>query len=372
MSKKGENIYKRKDGRWEARYIKSYTPDGAARYGYCYGRTYHEAKNKVNTARAALMGHDVAGKEREGRRRLATYCDEWLRLKRSKIKPSTYVKYHTIIENHIKPQLGGCFVSALTSLLVEQFGYDLVHTEGLSTKTAKDILTVFHAVLQYAEKQVPYLHRVEVVYPKEEKREMRVLTREEQERFTRYLLEDTDLCKFGTLFTLLTGLRIGEVCALRWRDIALEEGVVSVRSTMQRIKCMEEGAEAKTRVIVSDPKTFSSARVIPLSPFAASLCQRFCGAEDAYILTNDPDRYVEPRALQYRMEHYAAACGLEGVHFHTLRHSFATRCIEVGFEIKSLSEVLGHASPQITLERYVHSSLELKRENMMKLTALGY
>lgn len=369
MSKKGENIYKRKDGRWEARYIKSYAPTGKARYGYCYGKTYREAKEKLNTARAALMGR-IKTNDTERQKRLSVFCDEWLKLKRSKVKEATYVKYHTVIENHIKPELGGCFPGFLTSITVEQFAYDLLHENGLSAKTVKDILTVLHAVLCYAEKQSPNLGRIDIVYPKLDKKEMRVLSREEQERFTKYLLTDTDNCKFGTLFTLLTGLRIGEVCALRWCDISMNDGIVYVKSTMQRIKSFD--GTAKTKIVISDPKSFSSARIIPLSPFALELCKRFYGSQNAYILTGETDKFIEPRTLQYRMEHYAKECGLAGVHFHTLRHSFATRCVEVGFEIKSLSEVLGHASPQITLERYVHSSIELKKENMLKLTAIGY
>lgn len=371
MSKKGENIYKRKDGRWEARYIKSYSPDGKARYGYCYGKSYYEAKTKVHAARAVLSSRnhsDVSAR----RERLAVYCDEWLQLKRSQIKSSTYAKYHTAIENHIKPRLGGCFATSLTSLLVEQFGYDLLHSEKLSSKTVKDILTVLHSVIIYTERQVPMPKAIDIVYPKAEKKEMRVLTREEQERFIRYLTENTDNCKFGTLFTLLTGLRIGEVCALKWKDISLADGTVNVCSTMQRIKSFDRNADSKTKVIITDPKSFSSARVIPLSPLALAFCERFSGPQNAYILTGEENRYIEPRTLQYKMEGYAKHCGLAGVHFHTLRHSFATRCVEVGFEIKSLSEVLGHASPKITLDRYVHSSLELKKENMMKLSAIGY
>lgn len=371
MSKKGENIYKRKDGRWEARYIRSYSLDGKAKYGYCYGKTYHEAKEKVNTARASVINNEPQNENLQ-RKRLATFCDEWLRLKRSKVKDSTYEKYHRVMENHIKSRLGGSVVASLNSLTVEQFAYDLMHEERLSAKTVKDILTVLHSVLLYVEKQSPCFHGIEIVYPKAEKKEMRVLTRDEQERFMDYLLKDTDNCKFGTLFALLTGLRIGEVCALRWCDISLEYKVVYVKSTMQRIKNFDEADGTKTKIITSDPKSFSSARVIPLSPFAFELCKRFYGNRNAYVLTGDTSRYIEPRTLQYKMQHYVNECGLDGVHFHTLRHSFATRCVEVGFEIKSLSEVLGHANPQITLERYVHSSLELKRENMLKLTAIGY
>lgn len=371
MSKKGENIYKRKDGRWEARYIKGYATDGKAKYGYCYGKTYRIVKEKVNTARAEVL---TAPSNREGklRCRFSVYCDEWLKLKRSRVKTSTYAKYVTVTENHIKPKLGNCFVSSITTMAVEEFAYGLLHSEGLSPKTVKDVLAVLHSVLKYTERQLPFLQPVEVVYPKEEKKETRVLTREEQERFTEYLLHDTDIGKFGTLFALLTGLRIGEVCALKWKDISVTENFVKVTGTVQRIKNTENDGSRKTKIIVSDPKSFSSVRTIPLSPFAVKLCKKYYGQPDAYILTGETDRCAEPRTMQYKMEKYAEDCNLKGVHFHTLRHSFATRCVEVGFEIKSLSEVLGHAGPQITLERYVHSSMELKRENMRKLEILGY
>lgn len=371
MSKKGENIYKRKDGRWEARYRTGYLPNGRIRYGYCYARTYRAVKDKVSALQStghSLQSHGACTE----RKPLHEFCDEWLQLKRSNIKSSTYVKYWTVLENHIKPALGRYAISALNALQIEQFGYALLHMEALSAKTVKDILTVLHAVLAYVEKQVPSLPHIEVVYPKEEKKEMRVLTREEQARFTAYLLTQTDPCKFGTLLALLTGMRIGEICALRWRDISLPEGAVRVEHTMQRIKNLAGNSAAKTTVQISSPKSAFSARVIPLSAFALTLCRRFYQSPECYVLTGDRVRYMEPRALQYRMERYAADCGLDGVHFHTLRHSFATRCVEVGFEIKSLSEILGHANPQITLTRYVHSSMELKRLNMDKLAALGY
>lgn len=370
MSKKGENIYKRKDGRWEARFVKQRESGCETRYGYCYGRSYREVKEKLNSARTVLNKQEQALNGRDSGQ-LNALCDEWLRLKRSQVKESTFVKYHLILEKRIKPEFGEYCASSLTSPVVEQFAYELIHGKGLSAKTARDVLMVLHAVLLYGEKQAGLSRRIDIVYPKAEKKEMRVLSRDEQEKLTRYLLENTDLCKFGTLFTLLTGLRIGEVCALRWRDISLRDGVVYVRSTMQRVKNLDGGG-AKTKVIICDPKSFTSARVIPLSPFAMELCQRFCGRPDEYILSGKSDSFVEPRVLQNHMKRYARDCGLSGVHFHTLRHSFATRCVEVGFEIKSLSEVLGHASPQITLDRYVHSSLELKRENMMKLATIGY
>ncbi|MCH5278237.1 MAG: site-specific integrase [Christensenellaceae bacterium] len=372
MSRKGENIYKRKDNRWEARYIKGYTAEGIIRYGYCYAATYREVKEKVTAAKAALM-NNLTPEPVSIRRRFGLYCDEWLRLNRSRVKESTYVKYITNIENHIKPKLGGCFVQGLSSLIVEEFSHDLLYEKELSPKTVRDILMLLHAILKYTQKQVPNMPLVEVVYPKDIKKEMRVLSRDEQTRLVQYLLLDMDECKFGVLLALLTGLRIGEVCALRWRDVSLTDKLMCVSSTMQRLKNLDENAQQKTKIIISNPKSNTSARQIPLTDYTVKLCKVWEVRDpSAFVLTGETDRYIEPRTLQYRLERYTKDCDLSGVHFHVMRHTFATRCVEVGFEIKSLSEILGHTSPKFTLERYVHSSLELKRDNMSKLGAIGY
>lgn len=373
MSRKGENIYKRKDNRWEARYIKSYHPDGKPKYGYCYGKTYREAKQKVTQAKVDLHTGKAASTASR-RRRFAYYCDEWLQINRSRVKESTYVKYRGILEKHIKPRLGGCLVQSISSVVAEQFSHELLYTQELSAKTVKDILMVLHAVIKYTTKQFPEpLPMIEIVYPKVPKQEMRVLSREEQTRLVHYLLKDMDACKFGVLLALFTGMRIGEVCALRWENVSLSEKVIKVSSTMQRLQNLDEAGIGKTKIIISEPKSDNSARIIPLTDYTAKLCQsQWSDKSAAFVLTGDTERYIEPRLMQYRLEHYCKECGLEGVHFHTLRHTFATRCVEVDFEIKSLSEILGHSNPRITLERYVHSSMELKRDNMNKLATIGY
>ncbi len=341
----------------------------------------HQRKDGVRGThlRQSSAIQQTGGKNLQGaillhERRLGFYCDEWLQIQRNRVKASTYVKYCGILEKHVKPQLGRYPVEAVHTLRVEQFGNELLHSIGLSPKTVKDILTVLRSVLRYTQKQMPHHPlQMDFVYPKVPRREMRVLSRQEQMRLVQFLQKDTDVCKFGILLTLLTGMRIGEVCALRWGNISTEEGVVRVCSTMQRLRIFEEGTACKTRVVVSRPKSDSSARIIPLTDYAIALCQAYrCTDPDAYVLTGTADKYMEPRTMQYRFQKYTRACGLEGVHFHTLRHSFATRCVEVDFEMKSLSEILGHANPRITLERYVHSSMELKRENMNKLASIGY
>ena len=179
---KGENIFKRKDGRWEARYItryiKGYELSGKIRYGFCYGKTYREAKEKVTKIKAAALAGMPAPIVL--RRRFAYYCDEWLRSKRTRVKEATYIKYETMLERHIKPRLGGCFPQGITA--------------------------------------------AEIPYPRCARREMRVLSREEQERFAAYLMKDMDECKFGVLLTLSTGIRIGELCALRWGTFCSARG----------------------------------------------------------------------------------------------------------------------------------------------------
>lgn len=368
---KGENIFKRKDGRWEARYIKGYELSGKIKYGFCYGKTYREAKEKVTKYKAAI----VSGKPipaSTSRHRFAFYCDEWLRLRKQRIKESTYIKYDTVLEKHIKPKLGGCFPLGISSGLIDDFTKELLFEEELAPKTVHDILVVLNGVLKYTASHFSGVFPViEISYPKCGRKEMRVLSREEQQRFIAYLLTDMDECKFGVLLTLFTGVRIGELCALRWECISLREKTIRISATVQRLRDTDASSSARTRIVIGPPKSGTSVRTIPLTDYAAELCGKMNPhSSAAYVLTG-AEECMEPRTLQYRMEKYTRECGLDGVHFHTLRHTFATRAVEVGFEIKSLSEVLGHSSTTITLDRYVHSSMELKRDNMRKLASAG-
>lgn len=370
MPKRGENIFKRKDGRWEARYIMGYELSGKIRYGFCYGKTYREAKEKVTRCKAALVSGTplpVTG----NRHRLSFFCEEWLRLERGRVKESTYVKYETMLTKHILPKLGGCFPLGVNTQLIEQFKLELLE-EGLSVKTVRDILTMLSAILKYTAEQFPGVFpTVEISYPKEQKKEARVLSVEEQRRFISYLRTDMDECKFGILLALLTGLRIGELCALRWEGVSLRDRTIRVEATMQRLRDLEGAGERKTKVVIGSPKSETSIRTIPLTDAAVRLCGQYDPHCPTAFLLTGTEKYMEPRQLQKRLARYTKECELDGVHFHTIRHTFATRCVEVGFEIKSLSEILGHANTTITLDRYVHSSMELKRENMDKLEGIG-
>lgn len=354
---KGENIFKRKDGRWEARYAKGRGIDGGIIYGYCYGKTYREAKEKVTVRKADVL----FGIQAEAARtlRLGHYCDEWLQKKKPVIKESTYIKYWKVLEKHIKPALGNCKPKSITEEAVNFFVGDL--EARLSAKTIKDVLAVLRAVLKYS----GCTRELAVPLPKEQSREARVLSQSEQSVLIQRLSGSQDRRDLGTLLVLLTGIRIGELCALRWEDVSMEDDTIHIRSTIQRLSDENGG----TRIIISTPKSDKSRRVIPMTQIASAVCRRMEPGE-GFLLTGS-ERYLEPRAMQYHLQRITKECGLEGVHFHTLRHTFATRCMEVGFDIKSLSEILGHSTTGITLDRYIHASLALKRENMKKLDQVG-
>ena len=148
----------------------------------------------------------------------------------------------------------------------------------------------------------------------------------------------------------------------------ITDKVIFVRHTMQRLKNLNPASEERTRIITGVPKSGRSVRMIPMNQDIEKLCNKWRADDlEAYVLTGKAGYFLEPRTLQYRMRQYTKDCDLKNVHFHTLRHSFATRCVEAGFEIRSLSEILGHSSTRITLECYVHSSMNLKRKNMEKL-----
>lgn len=364
MARRGENIYKRKDNRWEGRYVSGYDDNGKAKIGYVYAKTYREVREKLHQAKALGKASSQKGKNK-----FSDYCDEWLVLARNRVKESTYVKYSGIIHKHLKPALGKYAPEAISTLLVESFSNKLLITDGLTPKTVKDVLAVLRSVLKYMNKQHGgSLNDIEIIYPKEPPKEMRVLSKEERTRFFSYLLTDMDEVKFGIIMVFLTGMRIGEICALKWQDINLKAGIITINHTMQRLSDFSEEATSKTKILIGDAKSACSMRMIPLPEYGVNLCKNMQPANpEAYVLTGDAHRFIEPRSLQYKLKKITTACNLKDVHFHTLRHTFATCCVEVDFEIKSLSEILGHANTRITLDRYVHSSLELKRANMEKL-----
>lgn len=364
---KGENIFKRKDGRWEARYIKTREKSGKIKYGFCYGKTYMEAKDKAAEARAKLLSGTVSKPEVKAEK-FSFYCDSWLDLRSTQLKASSYVKYQYGIEKHVKPYLGNLYPEDITTEKLSAFSQHLINEKELSIKSVRDILTFMRSILTYINKQIDgALSHVEVIYPRESPKAVRVLSEEEESRLVLYLSNGMDVGRFAVYLALRTGMRIGEICALRWKDISFDEEIICVNKTVQRIKDINSQGKTKTILMIGSPKSDKSRRTIPLMPDISALCRQFYQDDpECFVLTGNGN-CMEPRNLQRYLKKYTAACSIENVHFHTLRHTFATRCIEVGFDVKTLSEVLGHANISVTLDRYVHPNINLKRENMRRL-----
>lgn len=352
MPRRGENIYKRKDGRWEARYVKEITADGKKKYGSVYASSYKEVK-----AKQQLCILQPTENHNPIRITVTELIAEWLSSMKNHVKPCTYQKYECVCRNHIISDLGTIAVRYISRFTIMSFTERLLE-KNLSAKTVNDTLIVLGLALKYA--QETYSITVpKINYVKEHQREMRVFSAQEQRVITEYLLQQIDIHKFGVLLALYTGMRIGELCALRWDDITDEH--IIINKTMMRIK----NEQGKTEVKIGSPKSESSNRIIPTPKYLLPMINQF--RSNGYVLSNDKLKYTEPRLMQIKFGQMIAECNIEKTNFHALRHTFATRCIEAGVDVKTLSELLGHSDVKTTLNRYVHSSFELKQKSMEQL-----
>ncbi len=374
MARTGENIYKRKDGRWEGRYIYLYEPSGKAKYRYVYARSYSEVKNKLLLAKShkpeSLFCYT-------GSEKYSFWLNKWLMCKKPYIKESTYIRYKNHIENHIEPELGGFPVNRISSVLIEDFvSRKLQHgrldnSGGLSPKTISDILGVIKGSFKYARSHGAVAAcSFENISLRNSSKEMRVLSNSEEQRLLKVLFTELDRYKLGVFICLYTGIRIGELCALGCDHISLSDRTLKVEKTMQRLQCDSNNSGNKTQITITKPKSFAAERVIPIPDFMLDIIKPFVSSPNSFILTGDCKLFVEPRTMQNRFKTYLGKAQIPDANFHCLRHTFATRCIEAGFDIKTLSEILGHSSVKITLDKYVHSSMQLKRNNMEKLQTL--
>ena len=372
MSRKGENIYKRKDGRWEGRYLKR-TPDGKSRYGYVYASTYRDAKARLQ--KAAALWEINPPRERDDSLALCAVAERWEKTIAQQVKESTFVKYHIIIQNHLLPALGDICVEDMTHELIEDFSVRLLRGEArngrpLAPRTVSDILCVLRSILRFARRNGAIIpcdgSSVRIRRPAVD---IRVLTRYEQDQLCKYLYNNVTPRNVGLLLSLFAGLRVGEICALRWEDIVLDDRLLYVRHTMQRIQNISpEGP--RTRVVITTPKSVTSARTIPLPEDLAQLIASLPGPREGFFLTGREDAFSEPRIMQMHFRRVLQRSGVTWANYHALRHTFATRCVELGFDVKSLSELLGHSTVSMTMDRYVHPSLEHKREHMQRLSEL--
>lgn len=361
MARRGENIYKRKDGRWEGRYKAGFDASGRTRYRSVYARTYSEVKAKLAEMKQSQEQFKSAGNLTVG-----NLFVEWLGAVKMKVKESTYANYRMKIDKHLIPVFGKVSYEKLSAKAVHSF-MECKMNEGLSPKYVSDIVVVFKSMTKYMSREYGYQNPLaNVILPKAEKKSMRLLSEEQQKSMYKAAMQDTDTTKLGILLSYFTGLRIGEVCGLQWSDIDFEKRILTVSRTVQRISDRSNGTS--TRLYVGSPKSKASERRIPLPAFMVEFLLKHKKNEAAYVLSGT-QKLVEPRTMQYRFAAFLKRAELPSVNYHALRHMFATNCVKLGFDVKTLSELLGHSSVETTLNRYVHSTMERKAACMDLIVA---
>ncbi|MCD7750723.1 MAG: site-specific integrase [Lachnospiraceae bacterium] len=423
MGRRGENIRKRADGRWEARVVCGTPVEGRTHYKFLYGRTYQEAKNRkkeyylamengmlnegVSAANRTVTGmttadqtaggsaipasaQPTAGQQTAARQPPSessrgpaqqppqpVYFQEaiqgWLQYKKGNVKESSFAYYTLMVRNHLLPDLGEKPIQEITLPLLTDY-YKAKKTSGrvkdgrpMKDKTVADLKAITRQILTWASlngllEGVPVCPVVSV-----RRTPTGVLTREEQNRLEAQLLQEDNPFSLGIWLTLYGGPRVGEVCALKWEDIDFQNGIVQIKKTVNRIADVESGAPAGTKLIVSSPKTECSIRSIPLPEPILQYLKDRRKPGPRYILTGTL-HFMEPRACLSRLGRLLERAGVAPHTWHSLRHTFATRCIESGVDVKSLSEIMGHSDVKITMQRYVHPSMDTKKSQVNKLS----
>lgn len=372
MGKRGENIHKRKDGRWEAR-ILIYDICGQSKYHSEYGKTYKEAKEKKElyikrkqpTPKGTL---DVTFGE---------IVELWLANNFFVQKESTKLKYSNIIKAHIIPALGDINITQIDEVLINQFLTNkkecgrVDKKGGLSNSYIKTMAIIINSVINYAvERELCSPLKSKIKKPPVSKNEINILSVENQKKIEIVLQGDDSLTALGIIIALNTGLRIGEICALQWEDIDFKESVMHIRHSIIRVQSKERSNKQKTILILDNPKTKTSIRDIPITSKLYVILLKAKKRASSKFVVSDKAEFVSPRTFEYRFHKILFQYGFPDTNFHTLRHTFATRCVELNVDTKTLSEVLGHSSVGITLNTYVHPSFDIKRSQLEKLSLL--
>lgn len=357
MARRGENIYKRKDGRYEGRYVVGKTELGRTKFGYVYGRQYSDVKQRLMVKKAEYVPITAAEARRSAP--LREWMERWMSDELyGRIKNSSYITYRRMAEKYLFPQLGRMRIGAITPPIVQLFASDLTAL-GLAQSTIRGIIRLLSAAMRSAldEGLIAKNPCTKLRLKSGEGTEQRVLSRAEQEKIRSSAGAD-DL---PALLSLYTGMRLGEICALKWEDIDWQQRTITVRRTAQRVAQLHG---SRTMLMIGSPKSLRSFRVIPVPYFILQRLNEALPGDPSSFVFGRTDRPAEPRTLQRRCKQLMKRLCIEGAHFHTLRHSFATRLLELGVDMKTVSVLLGHASVKTTLEFYAHSLIDQQRKAM--------
>lgn len=296
---------------------------------------------------------------------------EWLQLKKIYVKYSTYIKYENTIHIHLIPYFFSYSIDNIDESIIIKFFSKKIE-EHFSYSSIKIMRYTLKSILQLAEDKYNYqhIHFESIKLPKSQNK-CYVLTSYEKQLIEKYCFFHYDSISISILLGLYAGLRIGEICALQWKDIDLKTGIIHISKTVQRLK-NKNVSETKTSLIITDPKTPTSKRKVPIpfffKEYLIEYYHQIDDCQDTFYVISHNKKIIDPRTIQYQFKKICYQYHID-INFHALRHTYATNCIMLGIDVKSLSEILGHSNISTTLNLYVHSSMEFKINQINKIIA---
>lgn len=299
--------------------------------------------------------------------------NEWLPDKRRQVKPSTLSTYVTTFEKNILPYFGDMEYDDLKMKDVQRF-VDEKLSAGYSHKSIKDMVVCVKMLLNYAVDELemkPVPGKRIMRFPEESiKKDFEAYTESEQKKLMSYFISNPSFEHLGMMITLCSGVRIGEITALQFKDIDLDSRTMKIEKTLERIYSIDsDGRRKGTQLIIQTPKSLSSRREIPLPKEIISILKKFSAlAIGDYFVCSGKAKPIEPRVLRLHFNQACKNAGVRVMKYHGLRHSFATRMLEKKVDIKTTSTILGHSDVKITMNTYMHPTEEMKK-NAINITS---
>lgn len=296
------------------------------------------------------------------------WLKEWLKnYIKPTIKERTFEKYSKQIENHLEKELGKYPLEKLSIQVLQNFVGHL-----LEKKLAQNTISGIISIVKCSLKKAVVLGHAKIqgfnglILPKAKEKQIECFSVKQQRKIEKFISESKKTKLFGIVLCLYTGIRIGELLALTWQDLDIQKQVLSIKKS-----CYDSWQNGKYTKIIDTPKTQSSYRLIPLpKQLMPKIKELKKQAKGQYIVEGKFEDGMAVRSYQKTFSLLLKKLKLSHKGFHSLRHTFSTRALECGMDVRTLSEILGHSNPTITLKRYTHSMLEHKIAMMNKLGKL--